>query len=277
MGSCCFKGETYVGSRGAEPSAWQLATADDFYDSENAEGHADLTVIDLQPGSYHASSAEHPRALEHHSLNQADDDDQVVSLDFNLAPKPVLAVRPISLLRPHSTSNGKLHDSSERPIVLPGLENRNELRGSGSFSISVRNSGPLSGSGFTAIGTDNHVETDEETEQYNLAESVIRHNTDTAYSYSSQVDQTLESTGAEHGVLSGEDDEDSVASPLVLTSAATHPHTTPASPAKTLPSGSPSKISRKQADAEYLALKLGEDSTLYEDAVSHTESLADLT
>jgi hypothetical protein len=269
MGSCCGKGEQYGGSRAVEPSAWQLATMDDFYDSETGDAHGDLHdehgMVELQPSSYHTSRVETMRHTDH----TGDDDNQFVTLDFNLAPRHPTPLRP-SYLRSSNTSVGSSRDATEG-LVLPGLAERNELRGSGSFTISSRTPSHHSDSSpptdLPSPGTRRKdVSTSESAAP--LDQTVIIRNSESVYSYTYEDSnaQNSRASASLGGVLSGEDDEDSVASPLV---SGTPARTSPSPAQRTTPVSSPQKPTRNKADSRYLVLALeDEDSTIYEDAVS---------
>lgn len=278
MGACCGTQASFGSNRSDEPSAWQLATADDFYDSEAGEHHDELGIIELQPPSSNVSRIDIGK-LEEELPN---DDSQVVSLDFNLAPKKSIDRRP-SQRRASTTSAGSSRESTEG-LVLTELAALNELRGSGSMTPSLRSSAALTGS---AVSSEFESVAREEKEAQASAEdspqmdgTVIVHNSESVYSYT--FGETTDSALRRDlgGVLSGEDDEDSVVSPLVNTTNTTGavanksaPPSAPAPATATSPTprtSTPLNTSRSRkpsTDLRYLALG-SEDSTEYEDALA---------
>lgn len=264
MGLCCGKESAFGGSRAEEPSAWQLATADDFYDSERGEMDDELAMIELQPSGLHSSRIE---------LGKLDDDlpfedDQVVSLDFNLAPQPPLSNRS-NLRRPVARSNSSIRETTEA-LVLPELAAMNELRGSGSFSASIRSSAQNSESSHDSDvpkHNNGHQASHQSSEATQLDQTVIIRNSESVYSYTygdHSDDSSLDHSKTLGGVLSGEDDDDSVVSPLVTSSNSIASATSAPSNGMTL-SPSATRVLKGSTDKRYLALG-NDDSTEYLDA-----------
>lgn len=273
MGSCCGTQAGFGGSRTEEPSAWQLATADDFYDSEHGELHDEMTMIDLHPSGLHSARME---------LGKMEDDlpyedDQVVSLDFNLSPS-----RPPSTRTPTrrvmSNSSSSVRESTEA-LVLTEVAALNELRGSGSFTGSVRSSANISENSQaadfaqTADADDHSQQTSQGTQ---LDGTVIIRNSESVYSYTygEDSDSTLKRSRDLGGVLSGEDDEDSVASPLFMSTTSAGATAPVPSTMTNSPSANALKVLKAsgQSDRRYLALG-NDDSTEYQDAHA-SESIA---
>lgn len=268
MGSCCGKESTFGGSRAEEPSAWQLATADDFYDSEHGELHDELTMIDLQPSGVHSARMEIGKMEDDLPM----DDDQVVSLDFNLAPQRPLSTRSPSFRRPIAHSTSSVRDTTEGGLVLTEVAALNELRGSGSFTASVRSSAGHSESSHSSeLGKAVDAGRSGSRPRQNIDgsqmdQTVIIRNSESVYSYTygEESDSNLERSRNLGGVLSGEDDEDSTAgTPLFQSTNSAGSNPANASNGMTL---SPSaRMLKASADRRYLALG-NDDSTEYLDA-----------
>jgi len=274
MGSCCQKQSSYGDANNEEPSAWQLATMDDFYDSEVSEVHDEEHVIGLHPSSIRLART----GARNDDLNLQSDDEQFVSLDFNLTPKVTPSFRS-SLLGASSASNGSSRDHTE-VLVLPELAARNDLRGSGSFTGSSMN--PPS----RKLPTSSHItsrppsvaseQVQNPDQEHELDRTVIIRNSSSIYESSSADSTTNGSTEKPlGGVLSGEDDEDSVAVPLVAGPASPSKSSTPPSATTTTATttiatvASPSHRSSGGTNEKgYVPLGEMDDSTLYEDAVS---------
>lgn len=267
MGSCCGKESAFGGSRAEEPSAWQLATADDFYDSEHGELHDELTMIDLNPSGVHSARLEIGKMEDDLPM----DDDQVVSLDFNLAPQRPLSARSPSFRRPVAHSTSSVRDTTEGGLVLSEVAAMNELRGSGSFTASVRSSANHSESshsselGKPADAGRSGSRPRQAIDGSQLDQTVIIRNSESVYSYTygdesdSKIDRNL------GGVLSGEDDEDStVGTPLFHSTNSAGSNAAPPPHGMTL-SPSAARVLKASADRRYLALG-NDDSTEYLDA-----------
>ena len=285
MGSCCGKERGYGAGNAEEPSAWQLATMDDFYDSEVGESHDEHDLVELQP-----SSVQLQRGT---TLQEGDDapipDGQIVSLDFNLAPRRSPLHRS-SILGASGSSIGSSREHTEA-LVLPEIRALNDLRGSGSFTISSRTPTHASTS-MDSISRASPVLTQDATTQEDeietaLDQTVIVRNSESVFSYTYGDTSTALSDANKTlgGVLSGEDDEDSVAIPLVSSSPSkpsTHdtnarklpPGSPSLTPAQRRPPPSPSMRTRAQngGHVNYLPLDDQNDqtdasSTIYEDAL----------
>ena len=271
MGSCCQKQSQYGDARNEEPSAWQLATMDDFYDSEASEMHDESHVVALHPsGMLTARSG--PR---NDDLNLQSDDEQFVSLDFNLAPKLAPAFRS-SLLRSSSSSINTSVDRTEA-LVLPEIAALNDIRGSGSFttlSASPTPTKPQSTIVSTSQPKTRPTDAPQRPEHgTDLDGTVIIHNSSSIYSSSYADSRTMDHLEKPlGGVLSGEDDEESVASPLVSFAPSTPSKSTTA--ASTPHTSSPNRASSTTADRGYVPLAEMDDSTVYEDAVSSESQMS---
>jgi hypothetical protein len=271
MGSCCGKGSNYSTRGSDEPSAWQLATMDDFYDSEAGDMHDEDHVVELQPSSVHISNGEGGKLDLDHPIYE----DQYVSLDFNLAPRRPTLNRS-SILLSSTNPSGSSRESTEA-LVLPELAAMNDLRGSGSFTMSSRSSPQVSHSNLpvTRVKVTSAAEASQgSSNEANIDQTVIVRNSESVYSYtygeaSDTANGQNKSLG---GMLSGEDDEDSVALPLVSSPQAKTSPELASRPSTLATPSSPAKTMKQSSDGRYVALGSNDDSTIYEDALSSEQT-----
>lgn len=281
MGSCCGKEHGYSGRVAEEPSAWQLATMDDFYDSEVSEAHDEHDLVELQRMSLQLQRQESHQNGEDSPVP----DGQIVSLDFNLAPRRS-SLKPNPNLRQSSGSITSSKDTTEA-LVLPDIRALNDLRGSGSFTISSRTPSVSATSSPAISRAPSKTAVDISTTTANLDKTVIVRNSESVYSYTygdSSDLNTQESTTL-GGVLSGEDDEESSTIPFVLPPAlSAHAHmfapgkvnTPPHAPSAKTSANAINRSQMPQNDKKYVKLSLdydGSSSGAYEDALdSMTQS-----
>lgn len=281
MGSCCGKEHGYSGRVAEEPSAWQLATMDDFYDSEVSEAHDEHDLVELQRSSLQLQRQDTYQNGEDSPVP----DGQIVSLDFNLAPRRS-SHKPNPNLRQSSGSIATSKDTTEA-LVLPDIRALNDLRGSGSFTISSRTPSVSATSSPAVSRAPSKATIDVSNTTSNLDKTVIVRNSESVYSYTygDTSDLKTQDSAALGGVLSGEDDEESSTLPFVLPPAlSAHAHiltpgkinTPPHIPSTKASTNAISKSQMPKNDKTYVKLSLdyeGSSSGAYEDALdSMTQS-----